>query len=245
MIASITFTYGDERTEVYEYKSKDILDKIFRNNLDFNLYVFHNSSEKFVTKIRESKLLSDFNFTFACVGGTWPKAFRQALQILKQKGIERVVFMEDDVFSITNNKNLILEFVSFLKATDLHYVNLELNTNDYSKEKIQTRKKIAQKEHFNVYDTDTFFFRDLNTWSFDHSPYFCNLDFVMKEFYSQNIEQYNDIWSIEWFLKYKYDQINMPRYITDQKLFRRVNLLGRHPNTDIERAFLKQKFAID
>jgi hypothetical protein len=67
----------------------------------------------------------------------------------------------------------------------------------------------------------------------------------MNEFYPQGIEQYTDIWSIEWLLKHKYNEINMPRYITDQKLFRRVNLLGRHPNTEIERAFLKEKFAID
>jgi hypothetical protein len=158
MIASITFTYGDERTEVYEYKCKDELDKVFRNSLDFNLYVFHNSSESFIKKIRESKLLSDFNFTFASVNGPWPKAFRQALNILKQKSVERMVFMEDDVFSITDNKNLILEFANLLKTTDYHYINLELNTQDYPQEKIQTRKKILQKEFFNVYDTDTYFF---------------------------------------------------------------------------------------
>lgn len=246
MIGSITFTYGDERTEVYKYKSKDKLDKIFRGCFDFNLYVFHNSSEQFIKKIKDSRLLSGFNFTFAHVGGSWPQAFRQALQILKQKGVERMVFMEDDVFTITESRDTIIELANFLKTTNIHYLNLEYNTSDFPKS-IHTRKQIIKKTNFNIYDTDTNFFKSVSpeTWAFDHSPYFCNLDFAMNEFYPQVIEQYQDIWSVEWLLKHKYEQINMPRYITDQKLFRRVNLLGKHPNTTIERNFLKQKFAID
>jgi hypothetical protein len=246
MIASITFTYGDNRTEVYRYKSKDTLDKIFRNSFDFNLYVFHNSSESFVKEIRESKLLSDFKFTFARVGGPWPKAFRQALQILKQKGVERMVFMEDDVFTTTENKDLVVELATFLKTTDLHYLNLEYNTSNFPNH-ISTRNAIIKKTNFNVYNTDTHFFKSISpeTWAFDHSPYYCNLDFAMREFYPPIIEQYTDIWSIEWMLKHKYEQTNMPRYITDQQLFRRVNLLGRHPNTDIERKYLNDKFPIE
>jgi hypothetical protein len=242
MIASLTFTYGDERAKVYEFKAKDKLDKIFRNSFDFNLYVFHNSTDSFIKKIKDSKLLSGFNFTFASAIGPWPIAFRQALQILKQKGIERFVFMEDDVFSVTKREDVIVELAEFLKTTDINYLNLEYNSSDLS-EQILSRNIIEKKKTFKVFDTDTFFFNSIPLWSFDHSPYFCNLDFAINEFYPQIIENYNDIWSVEWFLKHKYDQINMPRYITDQKLFRRINFVGRN-NWDKENElnFLEKKF---
>ena len=243
MIASITFTYGEERTEVYEFKSKDRLDKIFRNSFDYNLYVFHNSPDSFIKKIKDSKLLSDFKFTFAGINGPWPSAFRQALLHLKEKGVTKMVFMEDDVFTICKDEQVILDLADFLKTTDTNYLNLEYNSTTFS-ETIKTRKHIINRNHFNVIDTDTEFFRTAASWSwsFDHSPYYCNLDFALNNFYTEQILTCTDIWAVEWLLKHKYDTINMPRHITDRELFRRVNLSGRHPNREPELKFLKDNF---
>jgi hypothetical protein len=107
MIASITFTYGDQRTEIYEYKSKNELDKLFRNQFDLNLYVFHNSSDDFFKKITNSNLLSEFNFSFEQATGPWPSVFRQTLLSLKEKGVKRFIYTEDDVFTVTKKKSYI------------------------------------------------------------------------------------------------------------------------------------------
>jgi hypothetical protein len=80
-------------------------------------------------------------------------------------------------------------------------------------------------------------------WSFDHSPYFCDLDFAINEIYPQVITEHNDIWQVEVSIKNKYDQINMPRYITDQKLFRRVNIVGKNNwDRENETKFLENLF---
>jgi len=41
MIASLTFTYGNERHDIFKYKKRDYIDQLLRSELDYNLYIFH------------------------------------------------------------------------------------------------------------------------------------------------------------------------------------------------------------
>jgi len=243
MIGTLTFTYGHDRTELYQYKALDKLDKLFRNKLDYNLYIFHNTTDEFVTKIKQSNVFSDFNLTFAGIQGSYPYALKQALIHLKNKGITKIIFLQDDVFCLLHNEQEVLDLVELLKTTKMPYINLEY-CYDTFKDKLDSSFALTSYKDYKIFNTDTTFFKNATTWSwsFDDSPYFSTLDFALNTIYDETYFSYPDIWSAEWYLKAKFDQQNISRPITNVSSFRRVNLIGKHANREEELKFLKTKF---
>lgn len=237
MIASLTFTYGDNRFDIFKYKSKDRFDQQLRNSIDLNLLVFHNSPSSYVKRVKDSKLLDNFNFTFATIDGNYPSAFKQSLYYLKNRGVKKLIFMQDDVYSCTKNQDEINELISTIKDNDLPYINIEMVCND------PARLPVRELKHFNIIDTDTQYYRKDNGWPFDDSPYYSTLDFALEKIYDENYFSYPDIWSAEWYLRHKFNQYNIPRYVTDKGFFRRVNFVGRHShNKEAEIKFLEENF---
>ena len=55
MICSYTQTYSDNRNELFYFHDKDQTDIYFRNKLDKNYYVFHNSSDNYIQHIIKSE----------------------------------------------------------------------------------------------------------------------------------------------------------------------------------------------
>ena len=243
MIASITFTYGEDRTELYKFKSKDSFDKLFRSSLDYNLYVFHNSSDEFVNNIKNSELFSGYKFSYCSVTGSYPAALKQILLFLQKKGITKIVFLQDDVFNLVKDEKCIFDLVDLLKTTNYDYLNLEYAAYEFEN-KIKRKQIIQKRDTFNIYNTDTLFFKTATTWSwsFDDSPYYSTLEYALNTIYDEVYFSYSDIWSAEWYLKSKFDHFNIPRFITDKKFFRRVSLLGKHNNYEKELVFLKDTF---
>lgn len=53
MICSYTQTYSNNRDELFYFHNKDKVDLNFRNKLDKNYYIFHNSPENYKLYICE------------------------------------------------------------------------------------------------------------------------------------------------------------------------------------------------
>lgn len=236
MTASLTFTYGTEREDIYKYKSKDAPDKLLRNSLDYNMYMFHNSETTYIKKAKE--YLKDFNLTIVEGYGTYPSVLEQALIFLKNKGVTKLVFLQDDVFTNaeTCNVKIMANLADFIKTTDMPYVNLEITCDD------PARKILEDRKDFKVIDTDTAYHKQIR-WSFDDSPYYAKMDFVMNTIYDSTYYSYPDIWSAEWHLRRKFDMLNVPRYVTDRCFFRRANFVGRHNHNRVnELKYLEEHF---
>lgn len=237
MIASLTFTYGVDRLDIFKYKQKDSIDKLLRTNLDYNLYIFHNSSEEHINRVRSAGYLNDFNIKFGHIQGTYPQALKASLELLKNKGVKKLLFLQDDVFSVTKNKEQIHDLINFVKNTDLNYLNLEQTFDDKSIEALSLHKT------FKILRTDTNYFKQNKLWSFDDAPYYASMDFILNELYDETYFSYPDIWSAEWYLKSKFDNKNILRPVTDTQLFRRVNFLGKNNwNKENELIFLNKNF---
>jgi len=237
MIASLTFTYGDDRHDIFKYKQKDSIDQLLRSELDYNLYIFHNSSDEYIKNIKDAGYLKNFKIKFGSIGGTYPQALKSALQLLKNKGITKLIFLQDDVFSVTKNTEQLYDLINFFKKTDLNYLNLEQAFDDKEIEILSTQKT------FKIFNTNTYFFKQRNLWSFDDGPYYASMDFILNELYDDTYFNYPDIWSAEWYLKYKFDNKNILRPVTDTTFFRRVNFLGKNDwNKENELVFLNKNF---
>jgi hypothetical protein len=244
MLASLTFTYGDKRSELYNFKNKDSGDRYFRNKLDYNLFVFHNSPDSFIEKTK-STFFSNFNLTYAKITGSYPSALKKALLLLKEKGVTKVVFLQDDVFCLQKEKKTIDNLIELLRITELPHLNLEYCYNNFA-DKLQNVSPTLNVNGLKIFKTDTNFFKTATptSWSFDDSAYYSSLNFMLDHIYDSKYFTYPDIWSAEWYLKAKFNQINMPRPITDIKFFRRVNLLGPNNNREAELNFLNKEFSI-
>ena len=64
MLCSFTQTYSDNRSILFEYHNKDKVDIKFRNKLDKNYYVFHNSSENYIKNMCKQSYFKEINNTF-------------------------------------------------------------------------------------------------------------------------------------------------------------------------------------
>lgn len=240
MIASLTFTYSTDRTKIYEYKSKDKNDIYFRQKLDYNLYVFHNLTETFVQQIKEKEYLKDLKIKYSIINGPYPDALKNALLFLKKQGVQKIIFLQDDVFSCDKDVRLYDALYNFIKQTKEDYLNLEYLANqekctDYYKD---------SSNLFNVYRVNTEYYINNNMWSFDDSPYYANLDFLINEIYDERYFSYPDIWSAEWYLKAKFEHKKIIKPLTNKQFFRRVNFLGPNNwNHENEIKFLEQNFS--
>lgn len=250
MLASVTFTYqiSDreldkkvlDREELFFYRSKDKSYNLFKNSLDYNLYIFHNCYKDYAKNIVGKYLNNQKDHSYI-LRDNYPKAFEFALNYLKDIGVEKVIFMQDDVFSCgkslgsdwdynsDESYNAYNELFNYLKKTDLNYINLEIFDKNKDIEVLESLN------NFKVLKTDVQFCRSKNLWSFDDSPYYAKIDYAMNTIYDKNYYSKNNIWDAEFYLKDKFDIINIDRFITDQPFFKRFYLVG--PNAKPFREF--------
>jgi hypothetical protein len=243
MIASITFTYQvdsrnpnqvHDREELFYYRSKDKAYNLFKNKLDYNLYIFHNCRKDYAKNIVNKYLQNENNYSYI-LWDTYPKAFEFALNHLKDIGAKKIIFMQDDVFSCGRSLGADWDYgsdralyaydelASYLKQTKLNYINLE----EFDRNK---NIQVVESLHsFDVLKTDTQFFRSKNLWSFDDSTYFATIDYAIDHIYDNEYYAKKDIWEAESYLKFKFDQLNIDKFITNQAFFKRFYLVG--PNS--------------
>jgi len=220
MIGSITFTYGDKRSELVEYKSKDLSDKHFRNLLDLNLFLFHNSPTYYYKNVVESKLLDGFKFTFGSISGDYPAALKVALLKLKDKGVRKLFFIQDDAFSCIKDLTIYTKLVNFAKTTSLPYFCIEHFDDSGS------MPVLVEGDSFNVLDITTNWFEEKGWWPWDDASYCADIDFILKNIHDDDYFTYPDIWSAEFYLKHKFTKTNTLRPICDKQFFRRTNIVG-------------------
>lgn len=232
MIASVTFTYQDNsnnREELFYYRSKDQAYNLFKSKLDYNLYIFHNCQKAYAKNIVEKYLQHPNNHSYI-LWDSYPKAFEFALNYLKDIGVTKIVFIQDDVFSCDEslgaswkyNSNQALcsyeELAHYLKRTELNYINLEV----FDKEALV----LEHLGNFNVLNTNTEFFRSKKLWSFDDSSYYAKIDYALNHIYDQDYYSKSNIWEAEFYLKTKFDKLNVDQYVTTEPFFKRFYLVG-------------------
>lgn len=237
MIGSLTFTYGDKRFELVEYKSKDLSDKHFRNLLDLNLYLFHNSSEEYCERVKKSKHLEGFKFTFGAITGNYPAALKSSLLKLKEKGLKKLFFIQDDAFSGLTNTHIYNDLVNFAKHTTLPYFCIEHHDESGRSDVLQSANS------FNVLNITTKWFEDQGWWSWDDGCYCADIDFAINSLYDNDYFSYPDIWSAEHYLRCKFANTNTIRPICDKQFFRRTNIVGANSwNRENEIKNLQKRF---
>jgi len=156
---------------------------------------------------------------------------------MKSAGIERIVFLQDDVFSLQKCHEYYDGLAKFLMETDIAMINLEYGCSHFSGLNI-----IESHNQFNAYGARaTDFSKTL--WGMDDGPYCANLDFLLTTVYSARYFSAGDIWTAEEILRDECVEKNILRCVLDRPSFRRVNIVGPNSqNKESEELFLRDNF---
>lgn len=222
MICSFTQTYSNNRGELFHYHSKDKSDIYFRNKLDKNYYVFHNSSteykvdiinnNKYFDEVKNMEIISYDNISYT-------HSFYNTLMKIKRDGFKYMFFLQDDVFSLVNESRM-NELLDFVKNNTFNMMNIEsinANTNAgilYSSDEIK------------IYDTTSDDFKNKGWWAFDDGPYVANVDYLLNHVYDTTFFSQNDIWTAEHYLNQKIGHNKIQRLTANISFFRRIGIVG-------------------
>ena len=225
MICSYTQTYGNNRSELFDYHNKDNTDIIFRNKLDKTYLVFHNSSSDYISNICQykfyKKIKNIINITYNNISYTL--SFMNTLLKIKNNGIKYVVFLQDDVFSLVD-EIIIDELLLFVKNNSFDMLNLECPNININAPIIYSNNNLI------IYNTTSNDFINKDLWSFDDGPYIANIDFLLNKLYDNIYLSKSDIWSAEKYLANKVNHNPIQRLSTNISIYKRIGIIG--PNAD-------------
>jgi hypothetical protein len=223
MLCSFTQTYSDNRSELFYFHNKDKTDIYFRNKLDKNYFVFHNSPNEYKEKIIQNSYFNDIknidilSYDNIC----YTDSFYSTLMRIKNDGYKYVFFLQDDVFSNVNEK-LIDELLIFINNNSFEMLNIE-RTN------IKTEAPtIFSHDNLKIFDTNSEDFKNNNLWAFDDGPYVANIDFLINTVYDNYYFSMKDIWTGEVYLNDKISRSKIQRLSTNFQFFERYSIVGRN-----------------
>lgn len=220
-IASFTQTYSNNRQLLYDYHNKDIVDINFRNKLDKNYYVFHNSNDSYIQHIincdymKKIKNLIEIKYN----NMSYTQTFYQTLNKCKADGIKYIFFLQDDVFSQVSDK-IIDELMIFIKNNTFDMLNIEVDNININ------APIIYSNDNIKIYNTTSDDFKNKGLWAFDDGPYVANIEFLLNSIYDANYFSKNDIWNAENYLNNKITNSKIQRLTCNISLFRRYGIVG-------------------
>lgn len=222
MLCSFTQTYSNNRNELFYYHNKDKTDIYFRNKLDKNYYIFHNSPHNYIKhiiiqneyfkRIKNLDIITYNNISYT-------DSFFNTLKKIKQDGYKYMFFLQDDVFSLVNEK-IIDELLDFVKNNTFDMLNIEVpNINIHT-------PIIYSNNNIKIYNTTSDDFVNKKLWSFDDGPYVANIDFLINKIYDVNYFQFYDIWKAEGYLNQKITNNKIQRLTSNISFFERIGIVG-------------------
>lgn len=240
-ICVITQTYSDNRIELFNYHNLDENDNYFRNKFDGNIYTFHNlSDEYYETLIKMDYFKNLNNLSLIRYNNiSYPQTFKKTLSTLIKQGYEYVIFLQDDVFTITKDKIIYDEIYDFIQDNDFDMLNLETK---YST--LNTEKEILHKNsNIFVYNTDSDDYVKKGWFSFDDGPYVAKIEYIYDNIYDDNYFNHQDIWSAENYLNNKIKNTIVQRLTFNKPIYKRFNLFGPNNwNYENDKKILENNF---
>lgn len=223
-------TYGN-RLPLLKIRMEDTQFLEFINEFDLNIISLHNVSEPVREYVYNNQNIRGLKiFELKDIG--YGECIKYLINFLSDKEISKFFFYQDDTFSceIDDKNKAGLKEMVFKGNFDM--VNLSYKV-DHLKEQgkwAESKKNILySSECFNLYDTDTVDFKNSGLWSFDDSCFVCSFK-ILRQIFDEKYFTYPDVWQAELYLKNKFNQFRMDRFITNVSFFINYNILGR--NTD-------------
>jgi len=237
MLVSFTQTYGSGRDELFHiyFRDKRLIE--LKNLCDLNIYSFHNCEQSTIDKFKELSNGSVKNLVILEYNDmSYTETIRRSKEYLKEVGCTHLFFSQDDTFIAIENKDIDWkELVDYVKTHESGFMLNLYNRIDVLMLDGEVWKGEVDKQNtFNVYKSTTkdFYESDKTPWPMDDSPYMCTIDLI-DEIYDDEYFKHENIWDAEKYLKFKYSEREIDRYVTDKKMLQNYNLYGITTYMDI------------
>lgn len=233
-ICTFTQTYSNNRGILFEFHDLDKTDTDFRNNFDSNLYSFHNSSDDFFDVVKNSSYFNRIRNlrTVRFDGISYTETWRRVLEELLQLGFQKIMFLQDDVFSggrvkwdgdlnydIINYSPL----VDFIKNGDYKMLNIEHNVETWS---VLDAPVVYENGDLKVYGTSSTDFEKAGFYAFDDGPYVADIRYLIERVYDQNYYRIGDVWNGEGYTNQKIKMNPIERFTVNIPVYHRSRLIG-------------------
>ena len=222
MLVSWTQTYGYNRGELLGVYCRDRRLHEFKNLFDLNIYSFHNSSNELVRRFERLNPVKNTEIQIK-ERVNWTQTISDLKNYLKQIGATHFFYSLDDTFSNDNKDINWVEFIEYIKQFKSNFM-ISLGTNqDLIDFKVSPNESFNS---FNVYHRTTKDFAEITDWPFDDTAYVCTTD-LLDVLYDSIYMKMNNIWDAHEYNAQKFKKIVIPRYVTDNVLFKEYHLFGR------------------
>lgn len=221
MICSFTQTYSDNRSELFNYHNKDLIDISFRKKMDKNYYIFHNSSPSYIENTTKNTYFGNIpNLELIIYNNiSYTHSFYNTLRRIKADGFKYMFFLQDDVFSLASEK-VMDELLMFVKTHEFNMLNIEY-TNVNTEAPV-----IFSSETLKIYNTSSDDFKRKKMYALDDGPYVANIDFLLNVVYDAIYFSKHNIWSAEMYLHHKISNYPIQRLSTNISFFERIGIVG-------------------
>lgn len=239
MIVSFTQTYGNDRKQLLDIYAKDEKLIEFKNLFDLNIYSFHNVNDetinyfKQINKVKNTKELIFYNIPYT-------DTIKFLKSFIIDKNCTHFFFSQDDTFSFNNQNVDFKELINYVKEFKSNFLLClaKKGNNEFSK---MLNKNIIKKDTFYIYEYTSLDFlkieKSLNKdesegptsndwWPFDDTPFICTYD-LLDTIYDDKFFSQNRVWEAEFYLRTKFTYKSIPRFTTDQAIFKNYNIIGR------------------
>jgi|MDSW01.2.fsa_nt_gb hypothetical protein len=231
-----TQTYSDRRSEIFNWREKDEYLKYFVSLFDGSFLSFHNSSALYTKNIIEN--YKAYKSIFSIDDVTYQQSLHYIVNLIKDNGYNKILFMQDDCFSIQRDFQYYKDLADYINNQDYEMINLTMESN----ENIKNGKEIF--EGTTLYNTTNINLVEagLCAWYFDDGPYVADIDLAIS-IYDSNYMQFNNIWDGEKYLNRKMSLLEIPRNVLNKRSFRNVNFIGPNDwNKENELRWLNKNF---
>lgn len=221
MLCSFTQTYSNNRNILFHYHNKDKTDIYFRNKLNKNYYSFHNSPNDYIQIITQNNYFNNIkNLDIILYNNiSYTESFYKTLKKIKEDGYKYIFFLQDDVFSLVDEK-IIDELLNFVNNNTFDMLNIEQSNININS------PIIFSNDNLKIYNTTSDDFLTQKKWAFDDGPYVANIDFLINVIYDKDYFEKNEIWGAESYLNTKISNNKIQRLTTNIKIFERIGIVG-------------------
>lgn len=224
-------TYGD-RLPLLKIRSEDNCFQNFINNFDINIISLHNVSDNVREYIKNTKILKN-SLIFDFKNINYCQCIQHLMTFLEEKKADKFFFYQDDTFSCEINNKNIEELKKLIFENNFDLINISYKLEhliEKGKWTAEEKKIIYNTPYFNLFDTTTFDFKNSGLWAYDDSCFICSFN-KLKTIYDNKYFSFSDVWQAENYLRQKFEQENMNRFITDISFFINYNILGHNTNS--------------
>jgi hypothetical protein len=172
----------------------------------------------------------------------YTKSVKNNLEYLKSKGVKKIFFAQDDVFSFENlTQNDMESLFKFVSQTEAKLISLEHSVNIFHEKEIFP-EVYEQKDDLILYKTTTFDFKNIGLFAFDDCPSIIDLDYFIEKIYGEEWFAFGSILA-ESIVNTKFHNIEIDRMVFNKPFFKRINIVGPNAiNKRQEIAELRNKF---